>query len=287
MVIILLSEHKAYARFTDRRRSILLGLVFLGMRLKGDIGTMRLFKVVTVAAIAALSCASVALASDLPNKKAPPAFVPPPPPIFTWTGLYIGGQLGYEWGHSSTTIGYPVSLGLPANNPSGVVGGAHIGYNYQTGQFVVGIEGDVNGSSYKGTNTVFGLSYGTHMPVDGSIRARVGIAWDRALIYATGGAAFGDIVNTYGNGFAGVQDVLSKTRVGWTVGGGVEYAIDNNWSVRAEYRYTDFGNYSEISPVVIGAAFPVTKKETDNRVQAGFSYKFDLLTPATPVVAKY
>ncbi len=230
----------------------------------------------TVVLFGAMGAAS---ASDLPSSKGPPAYVPPPP-VFTWTGVYIGAQVGYQWGYSGTNVpgvGY-----YPSYAPNGFVGGAHVGYNYQVGQFVVGLEGDANGSDYSGNNTSGSLTYSTRETVDGSVRARVGVAWDRALVYATGGAAFGDFQNTYtsGTGF----DSLSTTRVGWTVGGGVEYALDNNWSIRAEYRYTDYGTFSEYSPTALGAS--VNKRETDNKVQAGFSYKFDLGGP-TPVVAKY
>lgn len=164
-----------------------------------------------------------------------------------------------------------------------MIGGAHVGYNYQMGMFVAGLEGDVNGSNYNGNNTLGGLTYGTRENIDGSVRGRLGIAWDRALVYATGGAAFGDFQNTYSLG--GFSDSPSTTRIGWTIGGGVEYAIDNNWSVRAEYRYTDFGYFNQYSPTALGAT--VSQHEIDNRVQVGFSYKFDMFGPPAPVVAKY
>jgi outer membrane immunogenic protein len=220
-----------------------------------------------------------AFAADLPTTKGAPVYTPPPPPIFTWTGLYIGAQAGYEFGHATTVTG---GAGLPGYNPSGFDGGAHIGYNYQIGQFVAGIEGDVNGSNYNGSNTFGGLAYSTTDDVDGSVRGRLGIAWDRALIYATGGAAFGNFRNQYAAGPA--LDTVWNTRVGWTVGGGIEYAIDNNWSLRAEYRYTDYPGFTNFAATSLGAN--VYQHETDNRVQLGVSYKFDLLGPA-PVASKY
>ena len=216
----------------------------------------------TVVLFGAMGAAS---AADLPNTKAPPAYMPPPPPLFTWTGVYVGGQVGYMWGN-------PSPFGYTAN---GVVGGAHVGYNYQMGQFVAGLEGDVNGSSYSGSVGDFG----TRENIDGSIRGRLGVAWDRALLYATGGAAFAGIDNTY------LSTTISHTRVGWTVGGGIEYAIDNNWSVRAEYRYTDYGSYVDF-PIGFNG-LPFANHNTDNRVQVGFSYKFDMFAPPGPVVAKY
>jgi outer membrane immunogenic protein len=225
---------------------------------------------------------SVAAAADLPTQKGPPVYAPPPP-IFTWTGVYIGGQLGYEWGHAGTFVATGPSTGpFPGMNPSGVVGGGHVGYNYQFGQFVAGLEGDVNGAGYGASNTFGGVGYSTSEYINGSVRGRLGVAWDRALIYATGGAAFGDFTNSFGT--ATGTNSLNTTRVGWTVGGGVEYALDNNWSLRAEYRYTDYGRLNEYSPTALVGA--VSQHETDNRVQAGFSYKFDLGGPA-PVAAKY
>ena len=90
--------------------------------------------------------------------------------------------------------------------------------------------------------------------------------------------------------FFGSSDI-SKTRVGWTVGGGLEYAVTNNWSVRAEYRYSDFGRYTDFpfSGVPIApAVFQATSGHhlTENQVQVGFSYKFDTWPPS-PLVAKY
>ena len=86
-------------------------------------------------------------------------------------------------------------------------------------------------------------------------------------------------------GAGGTEDSPTHMRVGYTVGGGVEYAIDSNWSVRAEYRYTDFGHYTDVLTNA-GAGGAVTKRDTDNKVEAGFSYKLDTLIPA-PVVARY
>ena len=110
------------------------------------------------------------------------------------------------------------------------------------------------------------------MPIDGSVRGRVGYAWDRALIYGTGGVAFGDF------NFSFSQNIWTG-QVGWTVGGGIDYALDNNWSLSAEYRYTDYGRYY----FTVGRR-PESDGLIDNRVQLGFSYKFDW---AQPIVSKY
>jgi outer membrane immunogenic protein len=259
---------------------------------------------ILLATAALVGFGASAFAADLPNTKGPPVFAPPPP-VFTWTGAYIGVQGGYEWGRTSgalyTDPGAFVE-GLPSYDASGVVGGAHIGYNYQVSQFVVGLEGDVEGSSYDGTGGPQGApapftSYSTRIPIQGSIRGRVGIAWDRALFYATGGVEFADIENTYASPARGggpailfvpvipaASDSFSSGRVGWTVGGGVAYALDPNWSVNAEYRYTDYGLFNEYLVNTYPGTY-VRLHVYDNAVRLGVSYRFDLGT--TPVVAKY
>lgn len=229
-------------------------------------------------ALAALS--TTAFAADLPSRRAPPVYIPPPIPVFSWTGLYVGGQVGYGFGQDH--------VGTLLSHPDGIIGGAHVGYNFAgipgfgsgglTG-LVVGVEGDVDGSDYRDTVTGGAASATLKTPIQGSARGRVGIAVDRALFYATGGAAFANFESTYSG--PGVYAAPSHTRVGWTVGGGVEYAITTQWSLRAEYRYSDFGSYGD--PVL---AVTVPRREIVERAQVGFSYKFE--TPAVvPVVARY
>jgi outer membrane immunogenic protein len=228
-----------------------------------------------------------AFAADLPNRKSEPIYTPPPPPAFTWSGLYIGGQVGYQWGSVSPNLigpGGGVVAALPGSTEQGIVGGAHMGYNFQVSQFVFGLEGDVDGSSYNGGNGTGLVAYMSREPIEASIRGRLGYAWDRVLVYGTGGAAFGDFHDTY-TGPGGV-DSTWNTRVGWTAGGGVEYAVTNNWSIRAEYRYSDFGRITDPLTASI-AGDSVSRHETDNRAEVGFSYKFDMFAPASPVVYKY
>ncbi len=264
----------------------------------------------TIASGLALALLSTtAFAADLPSRRAPPRYAPPPPiPVFTWTGFYVGAQAGYEFGRSNAfAFATANGAGLAANAASkdGVIGGGHVGYLFSTqslpvvGSFfgqngafgfgtggVFGIEGDVDGSSGRANYALGGFSENSRDQIQGSIRGRLGIAFDRALFYATGGAAFGSLQNTYVNGFNGAFDSFSRTRVGYTVGGGIEYAFTNNMSVRVEYRYTDYGRYTNILAASSGGGIGVVQRETNNRVQAGFSYKFDTFTPA-PVVARY
>jgi outer membrane immunogenic protein len=264
---------------------------------------------VLLAAISSALLGSVAMAADLPSEKGPPVYAPPPPPVFSWTGVYIGAQVGYEWGQlSSTVVGPFGAVRNPTIDYQGVVGGGHVGYNYELGSLggflpglggtgggiVVGLEGDVNGSGVTGSGIDgLGVDFGRERTqVDASIRGRLGLAFDRVLVYGTGGVAFASIQHSVTD-FAGFDESHTTGRVGWTAGGGVEYAIDNNWSARVEYRYTNYGSYGVFySALAFPAAgvvpFNLHVRDTDNRVQAGFSYKFDEAPPpAPPVVAKY
>ncbi len=268
---------------------------------------MHIKTVASGLALALLSTA--ALAADLPSRRAPPVFAPPPPiPVFTWTGFYVGAQVGYEFGRSNgLATATATGAGLAANSGSknGIIGGGHIGYLFSTqslpvigsllganGSFgfgtagVIGLEGDVDGTSARTTYALGGFSDSARENIQGSIRGRLGIAFDRVLFYATGGAAFGGLQNNYVNLATGATDSLSRTRVGYTVGGGVDYAFTNNLSVRVEYRFTDFGSFTNVLAASSGGGLAVRQRETDNRVQAGISYKFDTFTPA-PVVARY
>ncbi len=253
-----------------------------------------------LASASAVAIAGSAFAADLPSRAPPPVYVPPVP-IFTWTGFYLGGQVGYAWGTQRANVLLPSGTTIfNSYSAEGVIGGGHVGYNYQVNQWVLGIEGSVDGTSVSKTfipGTVFpapfpaafGVTYATSSPIQGSIRGRLGVAWDRVLLYATGGVAFAGVEATYTTPFGAATQ--SATRVGWTVGGGVEYAVTNNWSVYAEYRYSDFGSYSN-NPVaafrdgvtVTGNSL-VNRHFTQNQVQVGFSYRFS--PPPAPVIAKY
>ena len=249
---------------------------------------------VLLSSVAIVAISGTAFAADLPSRRAPPVFVPPPIPVFSWTGLYVGAQVGYEFGRDrANQLGVgPYSVG----NPTGVVGGGHVGYNFSTQSLplfgglgggllgtggVIGIEGDVNGSDLTGS-TAFAPNLAfqsTRTNIDGSVRGRLGIAVDRALFYATGGAAFASIHENYATFLATTG--TEHTRVGYTVGGGVEYAITPQFALRAEYRYSDFGRFVDFN-----APIPTSQRVTNQRVQLGFDYKFD--TPVVaPVVARY
>ncbi len=243
-------------------------------------------------ALAALS--TTAFAADLPSRRAPPVYVPPIP-VFSWTGFYIGGQVGEAFGESrlARTGGTAALTGNNYSRPNGIIGGAHMGYNFSTqglgfggagilgaGGLVIGIEGDIDGSDYRSTVGTASL----RNQIQGSARGRLGLGVDRALFYVTGGAAFAQFQLGYGPAGAVAAQTASATRVGWTVGGGVEYAVTTQWSLRGEYRYSDFGTFRN-ALVSTGGPVAVSRREIQQKALVGFSYKFD--TPVAPVVARY
>jgi outer membrane immunogenic protein len=235
------------------------------------------------ALVALLSTGASAWAADLgPYRSLKDAPVVPLVPVFSWTGFYIGAQAGYEWGsadHSFRQLGLPIP-GVPSgdSSPEGFIGGGHVGYNWQTGKFVLGIEADFEGGNVDGsffavhpvsTLTSTGKS---SLNWQGSVRGRLGYAIDRTLFYFTGGWAFADF-DFRGGELPPACCGYSETLNGWTVGGGVEHALTimPNVSVRAEYRYTDFGSASgPLKPVDPGVQMPVDL--TSHAVRLGASF---------------
>jgi outer membrane immunogenic protein len=240
-----------------------------------------------VATALSLTLGSMAKAADLPVKAPAPAAVPHGP--YNWTGLYVGGNIGGSWGgHRTVATVDGAALVDATAHPDGVIGGGQIGYNWQTGSWVFGLEADIQGSGQKGgwtqNFTVLGVtgSSTTSDKLDyfGTVRGRVGYAWDRQLLYFTGGWAYGRETINNTTTVAGVS-VTTTTRNditdGWTVGGGWEWAFADRWSARIEYLYIDFGSDSagSGSGATPGGTLTVTTNHlTDNVVRAGLNYKF-------------
>ncbi len=262
------------------------------MNFISEIGGHMFRKLLTSTAVV-VGLGGMAFAADLPSRSPPPVYLPPPP-VFTWTGFYLGGEVGYQFGRESTTIVTSpglASLGaLPSYNNSGVVGGAHIGINVQASQFVYGFEADIEGGGIKGSAPVTAAfaapvtGVSMREDIESTYRARAGIAFDRALFYGTGGLAIVDFNNTFTSALGTDSD--NHYRIGWTFGGGLEYAVTNNWSLRGEYRYTFFRSSADYLANSSPGTLAANSKETDNSVRIGFSYKFGPPEPA-PVVAKY
>lgn len=255
---------------------------------------MRKLLLSTVA-FAALS--GVAFAADLPSTKGAPVYEAPP--AFTWTGFYVGvnvGLAGDDYDYTGSAFG--IAAGGAHLTSSGVIGGGQIGYNYQfAGPYVLGIEADIQAASVTGEvnvngvvgGTAFAAKVGSRLDDLGTVRARLGYAIldNRGLLYATGGLAYGG-VNSYLNASAtgvGAFGVSKNTTgTGWTVGGGFEYALTNNWSFRAEYLYVDLGKESLYNGPLFGTGVNLGVEPRDNIVRVGLNYKFG---GPEPVMAKY
>jgi outer membrane immunogenic protein len=173
----------------------------------------------TVAGVVAASGA--ALAADIPRGPSP-YYAPAPMSVFNWRGPYAGLNLGYEWGKVTNT-------GI---DPSGIAGGAQFGYNWQSGQFVLGGETDIQASSADDTFAPYKFSN----PWFGTLRARAGYAMSNMLFYVTGGLAYGDVTGELNS----LDE--TKTEVGWTGGLGMEVGFASNWSAKVEYLYMDLGD---------------------------------------------
>lgn len=244
-----------------------------------------MFRTLLLGTVAAVALSGAASAADLPIRTAAPAPVYAAP-LFTWTGFYVGGQIGYGWGNNSTAE-YITATGAFTNfkrtfKPDGILGGLHAGYNMQSGSLVYGLEADIEGSALKGGYTLAnGNGTAFKQPWQGSLRGRLGVAYDRALFYVTGGAAFAEQKHTYFT--PAIRETSSKTRFGWTLGAGIEYAVSNNWTVRGEYRYTDYGSYKNASLVAF-PGFSYKHDPRDHAVRLGLSYKFG---GPSAIVAKY
>jgi outer membrane immunogenic protein len=237
-----------------------------------------------LASTALLAVAGSAMAADMRPPAPAPVYTKAPmkAPIYSWTGFYIGGNAGYGWGDDPVTLsgdpGFLFALGvaggvLPssiASNPRGFVGGGQLGWNYQFGATVVGVEADIDWTGIKSSGTfvsVFNPVTGIPRTVTGSqsldwlstFRARVGyVPTDRWLFYVTGGGAAGsakvsasfttnDLGGVLGTGcIAGTCETSSSSSTlwGWSAGGGVEVAVAGNVSVRGEYLHYDLGNIS-------------------------------------------
>jgi outer membrane immunogenic protein len=242
-----------------------------------------------------LTAGTAALAADLPSRVAAPL---PPPPVFTWTGGYVTLQVGGGVGHTGFDVfaynGYPYSTNFGFND-GGVFGGLNLGYNIQTGPLVIGLQAEYNFAGFSGNTIAFPLNTVTSSIREfGSIDARVGVAFDRVLVYAIGGFAYGDIRNSVSypiplNVAYASDRNYGANEYGWDVGAGVEYAFANNWTARAEYRYYNWGSktfYDSLNYGTYAGYFPPhTTTENLQTGRIGLTYKFG--APAAPVVAKY
>ena len=205
---------------------------------------MHLFRI-ALGALALVSLPLVANAADVAPRRAAPAYVAPAPPVYNWTGFYLGGHVGYGWVNASVENSSASASGDSA------FGGFQLGYNWQAigSPWVWGLEAD---ASFGGSSTWFGTG-----------RVRAGYANGAWMPYLTGGVAWASTEVDLGS----FSD--SRTRAGWTLGGGAEWAFAPQWTAKLEYLYLDLGreNYN-LGGNKFDASFAV------NTVKLGVNYRF-------------
>ncbi|MBK5956965.1 hypothetical protein CCR97_01860 [Rhodoplanes elegans] len=261
-----------------------------------------------LATAAILATSAMAHAADLPARmpiKAPPVVAP----VFSWTGCYIGGYVGGAWADDSnvstySTTGAFVPYGYSYSNDSSVIGGGTLGCNWQPvgSPFVLGIEGEggylsMEGSAFDPTRTAALPIVATSKVGDwyAMITGRLGYSWDRAMIYVKGGAAFLEVETGFsGTVLTGPGVVASGSFAGstkdtvatWTVGGGIEWAMDMNWSIKAEYMYIGLDESQTLcgSGVVLATTTCFSNDiEGIHTAKVGLNYRFG----GAPLVARY
>jgi outer membrane immunogenic protein len=251
--------------------------------------------------------ATGARAADLPMRTKAPAYKANSS-LYNWTGFYGGFNLGDKFdgaddvhteGQAAPNIANIAGGARPGFVPlnrNGFIGGVQGGYNYQFGSFVTGIEADFDYLDSRDSNTVVTSQLVTGLPLAntfssrldylGTVRGRVGVTYDRALFYATGGFAYGQSehrVDMLGAASAGNLQFAgnnSQLKTGYAVGAGVEYAVTNNWSVKGEYLFYDLGS-DTVNVAVIpgsgGAGTGYNSHYDDNGhiLRVGFNYKIN------------
>jgi outer membrane immunogenic protein len=203
-------------------------------------------KTVALAGLALFGTIGATRAADLPGISRPYAVPAPAYAAYNWMGPYIGANVGYEWGNVTHH----------ATEPAGAAFGGQLGYNWQKGQLVLGVETDWQWSNaddvfavQKFSNTWFGTT-----------RARMGYAMNNVLFYGTGGLAYGGLELKTGD------LSQSKTHFGWTLGVGAEVGLTPNWTARIEYLYFDLTD----STYATGTAHGLES----SLLRAGVNYKF-------------
>jgi len=245
--------------------------------------------------VALLGFGPAAFAADMPVKALSP---PVAPAYYDWSGFYIGGNGGWGWQDRRPDItlmnNFAVIVTTPGLKASGGFGGGQAGYSWQQGPIVIGLEADIQASAIKDAfsrlvDPVDNLAGSRNIDYFGTVRGRVGATVNNLLIYGTLGFAYAHFTNTelVTTTFSSLSANLTNTstKTGVAVGGGLEYGLSRNWSVRAEYQYIGIPGDSLIAAVVPPNGIVISgNRLTDNfqTVRVGVNYRF-----GTPVVAKY
>ena len=246
--------------------------------------------------LGALALATMSLpssAADLGARPVGKAPVIAPVALYNWSGFYIGGHIGGVWGDKDwIDVTFPgLAFADGSSEISGFLAGGQAGFNWQAGNFVFGIEGQVSWTNADGAHLCLfnvGLTCETNLNWLGTVAGRIGYAFNNVLLYAKGGFAFANEDYLQSVTGTGVVIALSEdeTRTGWMVGAGVEYGFTPNWSFKVEYNYMDFG--ADVSNLVIpGTGVIFTAADIDQQihvVKAGINYRFNW---GAPVVARY
>jgi outer membrane immunogenic protein len=246
------------------------------------------------AALTALSFGGSAVqAADMPVKAVAPV------PVHTWSGCYVGVQVGYKWGkseHTSTGFNNGVANGTagdnitPWFNANGALGGAEGGCQYQWGNWVWGVEVDGSWVAAEGqSNDIppFATTFlsKTSERWQAMARGRIGYAWDKWLWYVTGGGTWAGIdITSFSPTVPTAAATERHSRGGWVVGYGTEYDLGHGWSVKGESLYTDYGTFRALSSTVSGCCTERDVRYYEWVWRFGMNYRFDWYTP---VVAKY
>jgi outer membrane immunogenic protein len=219
----------------------------------------------------------------------------PPAPVWSWSGIYWGANVGYSWGHSKFDATL-TAVGTISHSDrlDGITGGVQSGYNYQFGVWVLGLETDIQASGQKGSSAATlprtTVTTDHHLDWFGTSRARLGfLATPSILLYGTAGAAYGAvddsaIINVVGVGTA--TPSFKDVKAGWTAGAGLEGAFGGGWSAKLEYLYMDLGKTeATFATPGLGVVASVSRQTIDNIVRIGLNWKYGGF--AGPVMAAY
>lgn len=228
-----------------------------------------------VLAAAAAVFTGSAQAADLPPAPPMPTKAPPiayAPRVFDWTGIYVGGHVG--GGFSQSSWSDPITgIGNGTFNNFGFLGGGQVGANVQFNRLVLGLEGDFSWTNLKASRRdSIGETISTTVPWTSTITGRVGAAFDRLLVYGKGGLALAQDRSSLTD-LGGNTATDSVMRKGWTVGAGLEYALNDNWSAKIEYDYLGFGSQamSFTTPLEkVGSNASLNVQE----IKAGVNFRF-------------
>ncbi len=258
-------------------------------------------KIILLTTVAIMGCAGMASAADLRVPVAPPAAYAP---VFSWTGCYIGAYLGGGWNGEDVNVrdvnGYSRLGGWDYDLDSSFIGGGTLGCNWQPvgSPIVIGLEGelgylDIEGDGFdpfRGNHAVDPPGVRSSTKIGdwyGMITGRLGYSWDRALAYLKGGVAFVDIESSISDPWGvNISATKDDSVAAWTLGGGLEWAFDPNWSIKAEYMYIGIDEDRNVCGVASnGGSFCWNHDVSGvHTAKVGLNYRFGI---GAPLVARY